>query len=54
MFKSIQILLAIVVFYDYEIWQMDIKTSFLNEFLKEDVYMKLPKGFIDPNHRGRL
>lgn len=34
MFKSIRILLAIAVFHEYEIWQMDIKTAFLNENLK--------------------
>lgn len=39
MLKFIRILLAIVAFHDYEIWQMDVKTAFLNGFLKEDVYM---------------
>ena len=29
MLKSIRILLAIAAYYDYEIWQMDIKTTFL-------------------------
>ena len=35
MLKSIRILLAIVAFYDYEIWQMDVKTAFLNGNLSE-------------------
>ena len=39
MLKSIRILLAIVAFYDYEIWQMDVKIAFLNGNLLEDVYM---------------
>ena len=30
MLKSIRILLAITAFHDYEIWQMDVKTAFLN------------------------
>ncbi|KAK8547477.1 hypothetical protein V6N12_031614 [Hibiscus sabdariffa] len=30
MFKSIRILLAVAAFHDYEIWQMDVKTAFLN------------------------
>ena len=34
MLKSIQILLAIAAFYDYEIWQMDVKTTFLNGNLR--------------------
>jgi len=28
-------MLAIAAFYDYEIWQMDVKTAFLNGYLKE-------------------
>ena len=48
MLKSIRILLAIAAYYDYEIWQMDVKTAFLNGNLLEDVYMTQPEGFVDP------
>ena len=27
---------------------MDVKTTFLNKFLKEDLYMMQPEGFVDP------
>jgi len=37
MLKSIWIILAIAAYFDYEIWQMDIKIAFLNENLQEDV-----------------
>ena len=30
MIKSIRILLGIAAYYDYQIWQMDVKTTFLN------------------------
>ncbi|GJQ91284.1 retrotransposon protein, putative, ty1-copia subclass [Tanacetum coccineum] len=30
---------AITAFYDYEIWQMDVKTAFLNGHLSKEVYM---------------
>jgi hypothetical protein len=33
MLKSVQILLAIAAYFDYEIWQMNVKTDFLNENL---------------------
>jgi hypothetical protein len=36
MLKSVRILLAIAAYYDYEIWQMDVKTAFLNGHLSED------------------
>ena len=41
--KSIRIMLAIATF--YEIWQMDVKTTFLNVFLKEELYMMQQEGF---------
>ena len=39
-------MLAIAAYHDYEIWQMDIKTTFLNRNLEEDVYMTQPDGFV--------
>ncbi|GKE20947.1 putative reverse transcriptase domain-containing protein, partial [Tanacetum coccineum] len=41
--RAIRILIAIVAYYDYEIWQMDVKTSFLNGYLNEEVYMEEPE-----------
>ena len=40
MLKSIRILLSIAAVLDYEIWQMDVKTAFLNGHLEEDIYMQ--------------
>ena len=45
MIKSIRILLAIAAHYDYEVWQMDVKTTFLNGNLEEEVYMIQPEGY---------
>ena len=47
--KSIRILLALACHLKFKLYQMDVKTTFLNGFLKEDVYMAQPKGFIDPH-----
>ena len=46
MLKSIRILLSIVAALDYEIWQIDVKTAFLNGYLNERIYMMQPEGFI--------
>jgi hypothetical protein len=54
MLKSIWILLAIAAYFDYEIWQMDVKMIFLNGNLTENVYMTQPKGFVDPKHDGKI
>ena len=41
--KSVWIMLEIATF--YEIWQMDVKTAFLNGFIKEELYMMQPESF---------
>ncbi|KAL6334568.1 hypothetical protein AAG906_018907 [Vitis piasezkii] len=35
-----------LAYFDYEIWQMDVKTTFLNGSLDECIYMKQLEGFI--------
>ncbi|GJS93493.1 retrotransposon protein, putative, ty1-copia subclass [Tanacetum coccineum] len=42
--RAIRILIAIAAFYDYEIWQIDVKTAFLNGYLNEEVYMEQPEA----------
>ncbi|GKB65552.1 retrotransposon protein, putative, ty1-copia subclass, partial [Tanacetum coccineum] len=51
--RAIRILIAISAFYDYEIWQMDVKTAFLNRYLSKEVYMEQPKGFVNPKYPNR-
>ena len=52
MLKSVRIMLAIATF--YEIWQMDVKTAFLNGFLKEELYMMQPEGFVNPKGANKM
>ena len=47
-------MLEIAAFYDYEIWQMDVKTAFLNGFLEEELYMMQPEGFVDPKGANKV
>ena len=47
-------MLAIAAFYDYEIWQMDVKTAFLNGFIEEELYMMQPQGFVDPKGANKV
>nr|GFB01867.1 putative retrotransposon protein [Tanacetum cinerariifolium] len=48
--EAIRILIAIAAYYDYEIWQMDVKTAFLNGYLNEEVYMEQPEGILNPKY----
>ncbi|KAL0346379.1 UNVERIFIED_CONTAM: hypothetical protein Scaly_1653900 [Sesamum calycinum] len=45
MAKSIRILLVIAAWYNYEIWQMDVKMAFLNSFIEEEIFMDQSEGF---------
>ena len=54
MLKSIHILLSIAAHLDYEIWQMDVKTTFLNSCLEESIYMIQPEGFIAKGEEHRV
>ena len=45
-------MLAIATF--YEIWQMDVKTAFLNGCLKEELYMMQLEGFVNPKGANKM
>ena len=47
--ESIRILLAIASHLNFKLYQMDVKSAFLNGMLQEEVYVEHPKGFIDPH-----
>ncbi|GKB92952.1 retrotransposon protein, putative, ty1-copia subclass [Tanacetum coccineum] len=52
--RDIRILIAIDAVYDYEIWQMDVKTAFLNGYLSGEVYMEQPDGFVNLKFSNRV
>jgi hypothetical protein len=55
--ESIQILLAYVAHHSFRLFQMDVKSAFLNGPIKEEVYVEQPPGFEDdryPDHVYKL
>ena len=46
--ESIRILLAIASHLNFNLYQMDVKSAFLNGMLQEEVYVEQSKGFVDP------
>ena len=38
----------------FKIYQMDVKSAFLNEYLNEEVFVAQPKGFEDPLHPNHV
>ena len=56
-FEVIRILLVFVVSQSVKLFQMDVKSAFLNEFIKEEVYVEQSLGFEDhkyPDHVFKL
>nr|GEU89185.1 reverse transcriptase domain-containing protein [Tanacetum cinerariifolium] len=47
---AIRIFIANVANKNMIIYQMDVKTAFLNSKLKEEVCVSQPEGFVDPDH----
>nr|GEW16524.1 copia protein [Tanacetum cinerariifolium] len=55
--ESIRILLAYACALDFKLFQMDVKSAFLNGFINVEVYVAQPPGFIDfekPDHVYKL
>ncbi|GJW08699.1 retrovirus-related pol polyprotein from transposon TNT 1-94 [Tanacetum coccineum] len=55
--ESIRILLAYACALDFKLYQMDVKSAFLNGFINEEVYVAQPPGFINfakPNYVYKL
>ena len=42
---SFRIIMALIAHFDLELHQMNVKTTFLNGDMEEEVYMNQPKGF---------
>ncbi|GJZ65184.1 retrovirus-related pol polyprotein from transposon TNT 1-94 [Tanacetum coccineum] len=52
--EAVRIFVAYAAHKSFPIYQMDVKTAFLNGPLKEEVYVAQPDGFIDPDHPEKV
>nr|GEU69149.1 retrovirus-related Pol polyprotein from transposon TNT 1-94 [Tanacetum cinerariifolium] len=52
--EAVRIFIAYAAHKSFPIYQMDVKTAFLNGPLKEEVYVAQPDGFVDPNHPEKV
>src|ERR1044072_6114369 len=48
--ESIRLLLGVACLLKFRLYQMAVKSAFLNGYLNEEVYVEQPKGFVDPDH----
>jgi hypothetical protein len=52
--EAIRILLAFVVSKGFKLYQMDMKSAFLNGVIQEEVYVRQPLGFESPKYPDRV
>nr|GFC07095.1 retrovirus-related Pol polyprotein from transposon TNT 1-94 [Tanacetum cinerariifolium] len=52
--EAIRIFLAYAAHKNMVVYQMDVKTAFLNGNLGEDVYVRQPDGFVDPDNPNHV
>nr|GEW89677.1 putative ribonuclease H-like domain-containing protein [Tanacetum cinerariifolium] len=52
--KAIQLFLAYASFMGFMVYQMDVKSAFLYETIKEEVYVCQPLGFKDPDYPDKV
>ncbi|KAI3818972.1 hypothetical protein L1987_12794 [Smallanthus sonchifolius] len=52
--EAIRMFLAYAAYIDFTVHQMDVKSAFLYGKVQEEVYVKQPPGFIDPNFPDRV
>nr|GEV64316.1 hypothetical protein [Tanacetum cinerariifolium] len=52
--EAIRLFLAYATFMGFMVYQMDVKSSFLYETIKEEVYVCQPLGFEDPDYPNKV
>ena len=52
--NSIRMVLAIAALRNLEVHKMDVKTTFLNGELEEEIYMEQPEGFSAPRQENKV
>lgn len=53
-YNSLKLFLLLAAANQWKISQLDLSTAFLNGEFKEEIFMKQPENFINPQHPGKV
>ena len=52
--EGVRTLLAYASYKGFKVYQMDVKSTFLNGIIEEEVYIEQPEGFVDDNNKDMV
>jgi hypothetical protein len=52
--ETIRLMISLAAQHRWKIYQLDVKSAFLNGFLKEKIYVEQPLGYIDAKNEGKV
>ena len=52
--NTIRLLLAIAAQENWKVYQLDVKSAFLNGFLQEEIYVEQPKGYVKEGEEDKV
>ncbi|KAL5845343.1 hypothetical protein ACOSQ3_011396 [Xanthoceras sorbifolium] len=52
--ESIKLMIALAAQQKWKIYQLDVKSTFLNGFLQEEVYVEQPMGYVKNGHEDKV
>ncbi|GKD55088.1 retrovirus-related pol polyprotein from transposon TNT 1-94 [Tanacetum coccineum] len=52
--EAVRLFVTYAAHKSFPVYQMDVKTTFLNGPMKEEMYVNQPDGFVDPHHPDKV
>nr|GFB58540.1 zinc finger, CCHC-type [Tanacetum cinerariifolium] len=52
--ETVRLILALAAYHGWQVYHLDVKSAFLHGYLKEEVYVTQPEGFVQPGNTGKI
>ena len=52
--ETIRLMISLAAQHRWKIYQLDVKSTFLNGFLEEEIYVEQPLGYVEIKNEGKV
>jgi hypothetical protein len=52
--ETIKLMISLAAQHRWKIYQLDVKSAFLNDFLEEEIYVEQPLGYSEAKNKGKV